>query len=151
MTEEEYQAKVDEYNRLVERYNYLVQENANLEAEINMIVNNCYIVAENISKVAQPVVKDVKYLSDNLDVVTDEVETLYRALVDITEKYSLFKNLSTASKNLTQYNDQYYTKFHFYNELRRITLGFIIGVDSCIVGSETIRKKVEKAYLANTD
>ncbi|MGN0576456.1 MAG: hypothetical protein ACI4J2_10550, partial [Ruminococcus sp.] len=36
-------------------------------------------------------------------------------------------------------------------ELRRITLGYVIGIDANIVSSETLRKKVEKAYLANTD
>ncbi|MBR1592949.1 MAG: hypothetical protein IJ666_08055 [Ruminococcus sp.] len=151
MTDEEYQAKVAEYNRLVNEYNYLVEENVRLEAEVELAVQNCYIVAENISKTDEPVTHKVKYLADNLEEEGGIVDELYQKIIDITENYFLFKNLSTASKNLTQYNDIYSTKFKFYNELRRIALGYVIGIDSHIISSETMRKKVEKAYLANTD
>ena len=52
---------------------------------------------------------------------------------------------------MTKYSDEYYTKFAFYHELRRVTLGFVIGLDAHIVSDESMRKKVEKVYLKNTD
>lgn len=147
MTQEE----VNEYNRLLDRYNSLVDENNDLRAEIEVGIENCYIVAGNITSVGKTVTNNVKYVSDEIGDANDVVDKLHRCLVDLTEHYFLFKNLSEASKMLTKYNDEYYTKFKFYNELRRITLGYVIGIDSHIVSSETLRKKVEKAYLANTD
>ena len=59
--------------------------------------------------------------------------------------------MSTASKNVTQFTDEYYTRFKFFNELRRITLGYVIGLDAHICSDQTMRKKVEEAYLQNTD
>ncbi|MBE6856250.1 MAG: hypothetical protein E7500_02310 [Ruminococcus sp.] len=147
MTDEELQ----EYNRLVDRYNSLVNQNAQLEAEIQSGISNCYTVAGNIQTVGKGVTQNVSIVSDEVSDADEIVEKLYRCLVDLTERYFLFKNLSEASKMLTKYNDEYNTKFKFYNELRRITLGYVIGLDAHIVSSESLRKKVEKAYLANTD
>lgn len=151
MTQEEYNAKVNEYNSLVNQYNNLVRENESLEIEIETGVENCYVVAGNINQISSPITRNIKNLAENLDEAREVVDNLHACLVDITEKYFTFKNLSGASKALTQYNDVYFTKFKFYNELRRITLGYVIGIDANIVSSETLRKKVEKAYLANTD
>ena len=67
------------------------------------------------------------------------------------QSYFTFKNLSTASKNVTQFTDEYFTKFKFFNELRRITLGYVIGLDAHICKEETMRKKVETVYLQNTE
>lgn len=70
---------------------------------------------------------------------------------EVTESYFTFKNLSTASKNVSQYTDEYFTKFKFFNELRRISLGYVVGLDAHICSDETMRKKVEKIYLQNTE
>ncbi len=147
MTEEE----VNEYNQLLDKYNRLVAENSELAAEIEVGIDNCYIVANNISNVGETVTGNVKYVSGEVSDAREVVDKLYRCLIDLTEHYFLFKNLSEASKMLTKYNDEYYTKYKFYNELRRITLGYVIGLDAHVVSSESLRKKVEKAYLANTD
>ncbi len=147
MTQEE----VNEYNRLLDQYNRLVDENNRLAAEIELAVDNCYIVADNISSVGQTTTSNVKFVSSEVNDALDVIDKLHRCLIDVTEHYFLFKNLSEASKKLTKYNDEYYTKYQFYNELRRITLGYVIGIDAHIVSSESLRKKVEKAYLANTD
>ena len=72
-------------------------------------------------------------------------------LIDLTNSYFTFKNLSTASKNVTQFTDEYYTRFKFFNELRRITLGYVIGLDAYICSDQTMRKKVEEAYLQNSE
>ena len=135
MTDEELQ----EYNRLVDRYNSLVNQNAQLEAEIQSGISNCYTVAGNIQTVGKGVTQNVSIVSDEVSDADEIVEKLYRCLVDLTERYFLFKNLSEASKMLTKYNDEYNTKFKFYNELRRITLGYVIGLDAHIISCETLR------------
>ena len=147
MTDEE----VAEYNRLLDRYNYLVSQNNALAAELESGIDNCIIVGDNIDVIGDGVTKNVNYVADETIDAKDIVERLHALIVDVTEHYFLFKNLSEASKMLTKYNDEYYTKYKFYNELRRITLGYVIGIDSHIVSSESLRKKVEKSYLANTD
>lgn len=147
MTEEEAQ----EYNRLVDEYNSLVRENERLAAELESGIQNCQILTNNIETVANSATRQVSVVSDDVDVADDIVQKLFNLLVDVTEHYFLFKNLSEASKMMTKYNDEYYTRFAFYHELRRVTLGFVIGLDAHIVSNESMRKKVEKVYLKNTD
>ena len=147
MTEQE----VQEYNRLRYEYDRLIVRNRELAEQIDYAVTNVGIITGNMAVVERAVVSDVSYVAKKVNVVDQDVSTLLKAIEDLTSQYFLFKNLSTASKNLTQYNDEYYTKFKFYNELRRITLGYVIGLDSYIISNESLRKKVEKCYLSNTD
>ncbi len=147
MTEQE----VQEYNRLRDEYDRLIVRNRELSEQIDYAVTNVGIITGNMGVVERAVVSDVSYVAKKVNVVDQDVSTLLKAIEDLKSQYFLFKNLSTASKNLTQYNDEYYTKFKFYNELRRITLGYVIGLDSYIISNESLRKKVEKCYLSNTD
>ena len=146
MTEQE----VQEYNRLRDEYDRLIVRNRELAEQIDYAVTNVGIITGNMAVVERAVVSDVSYVAKKVNVVDRDVSTLLKAIEDLTSQYFLFKNLSTASKNLTQYNDEYYTKFKFYNELRSITLGYVIGLDSYIISNESLRKKVEKCYLSNT-
>lgn len=147
MTDQEYQ----EYQRLVNEYNRLVEKNNELIQEINYAEESMVVLASNMATVSSNVIPNVKYVSDKVDVADADISTLMGALDSLTSQYFIFKELSTASKNLTQYNDEYFTKFKFFNQLRRITLGYVIGLDSYIISNETLRKEVEKCYLANTD
>ena len=147
MTEDEYR----EYQRLVNEYNRLVSENNRMIEEINYAQEAMVVLAENMATVSAHVIPNVKYVSEQVNVADTDVSTLMRALEELTSQYFIFKELSTASKNLTQYNDEYFTRFQFFNELRRITLGYVIGLDSYIISNESLRKKVEKCYLSNTD
>ena len=147
MTEDEYR----EYQRLVDEYNRLVNENNRMIEEINYAQESMVILTQNMATVSANVVPNIKYVSNQVSVADTDVSTLMRALDELTSQYFIFKELSTASKNLTQYNDEYFTKFQFFNELRRITIGYVIGLDSYIISNESLRKKVEKCYLANTD
>ena len=147
MTDEEYR----EYQRLVYEYNRLVEENNQMIEEINYAQDCMVVLANNMATVSANVVPNVKYVSQQVNVADTDVSTLMKALEELTNQYFVFKELSTASKNLTQYNDEYFTKFQFFNQLRRITLGYVIGLDSYIISNESLRKKVEKCYLSNTD
>ena len=144
----------DEYERaqeLINQINALRYENAQLEAELEMAERNVEVLTGNVGVLEANVHSTMSQLSQKVEVTAEDVNIFFMALRDLTEQYFLFKNLSTASKNLTMYTDEYYTKFSFYNKLRRITLGYVIGLDNTIISSETLRLEVEKAYLQNTD
>lgn len=147
MTEQEQQ----EYQRLVNEYNRLVDRNNQLIKEINYAQESMVVIVGNMAKVSSRVVPDMKYISEQVTVADSDVSDLLTALEQLTNQFFVYKELSTATKNLTQYNDEYFTRYKFFNELRRITLGYIIGLDSYIISDEGLRKKVEKCYLSNTD
>lgn len=136
---------------LIREINRYIDENNRLAQELETAIENVHILTDNVNVMAKEVVREVGTLSQKT-IVLDDNSTLVRdALLDLTKRYFLFKNLSTASKNLTQYTDEYYTKFSNYHKLRRITLGYVIGLDNTIVSSENLRKEVEKIYLQNTE
>lgn len=144
----------DDYERaqeLINQINALRHENAQLKAELEMAEHNVQVLTGNVGVLEANVHSSMSQLSNKVEVTAEDVQIFFNALRDLTEQYFLFKNLSTASKNLTMYTDEYYTKFSFYNKLRRITLGYVIGLDNAIISDETLRLEVEKAYLQNTD
>ncbi|MBQ4557110.1 MAG: hypothetical protein IJA60_05640 [Clostridia bacterium] len=158
MTEEEYRAEQAEAERLrrqindvINRINYTNQENAQLEAELEIALQNVRILISNCGEMDKAVYEEMGYLSGFVGQADISTKEVYQALKELTVQYFSFKSLSTASKNVTQYNDEYFTKFSYYNDLRRISLGFVVGLDANIISSETMRKKVEKAYLQNTE
>ena len=135
MTEQEYA----EYQRLVNEYNRLVEANNQLIEQIEYAEQSVVVLANNMVQVGANVVPNVQYISKKVSDADTDIGTLVNALDSLTNQYFVFKELSTASKNLTKYNDEYFTKFKFFNKLRRITLGYIIGLDSYIISNETGR------------
>lgn len=158
MTEEERRREQEEAERLqrqisdvIDRIHRVHAENIQHEADLEQALQNVRVLIGNCGELDKAVYEDMSGLSrvvGEADIGTKEV---YQALNELTAQYFTFKSLSTASKNLTQFNDEYFTKFSYYNDLRRISLGYVIGLDSSIVSSEGMRKRVEKAYLQNTE
>lgn len=136
---------------LINQINALRRENAQLEAELEAAERNVHTLTNNVGVLEANVHATMSRLSSRVEATSEDVSFFYEALKDLTSQYFIFKNLSTASKNLTMYTDQYYTKFSFYNKLRRITLGHVIGLDGSIISDKSLRLEVEKAYLQNTD
>ena len=158
MTEEEYRAEQAEaeqlrrqINHVIDQINYTNRENAELEAELEVAIENVRILIGNCSTMDKEVYEEMGWLSGVVGKADISTKEVFQALNELTAQYFSFKSISTASKNVTQYNDEYFTKFSYYNELRRISLGYVIGLDSNIINSETMRKKVEKAYLQNSE
>lgn len=147
----DYEDEVRRANELIDQINALRRENAELAAELDQCIDNVHILTGNVQVVANSVNETMGTLAHNVSVVSEDVDEVRRALKALTESYFVFKQLSTASKNLTQYNDEYHTRFRFYHDLRRVTLGYVIGLDMNMVSSKTMREKVEKCYLQNTD
>lgn len=136
---------------LVNQINALRRENAELAAELESAERNVNILTSNVGVLEGNVHATMSNLSNHVETTAQDVDFFFDALKDLTEQYFIFKNLSSASKNLTMYTDQYYTRFSYYNKLRRITLGYVIGLDGAIISDKALRLEVEKAYLQNTD
>lgn len=145
------QSEYERAQQLVNQINALIAENAQLQAELHAAERNVQILTSNVGVLENNVHATMSKLSDRVELTAEEVAFFFAALRDLSEQYFVFKNLSAASKNLTMYTDEYYTKFSFYNKLRRITLGYVIGLDNAIISDESLRLEVEKAYLQNTD
>lgn len=122
-----------------------------LNEELDYCIEQLGILEANARSMAGAVNKDVDALNDHLKREALDARDLLQLLRDVSERYFTYKNLSTATKNLTQYNDEYYTKYRFFHELRRISLGSVMAVDTNIISQESARSAVEKTYLANTD
>jgi hypothetical protein len=122
-----------------------------LEAELETAIHNIGILISNCGEMDNAVYEEMGYLSGVVGEADISTKEVFQALSELTVQYFSFKSISTASKNVTQYNDEYFTNFSYYNELRRISLGYVVGLDSHIMSSDTLRKKVEKAYLQNTE
>lgn len=158
MTAEEARAEEEEARRLIAEINRLQAqierayvENQNLQVELETLIQNINILADNTRAMDVEVNKSMEYVKKRVvDADLSTVE-LFALIDDLTKSYFTFKNLSTASKNVTQFTDEYFTKFKFFNLLRRIALGYIIGLDAHICSDETMRKKVEEIYLQNTE
>lgn len=151
MTQEEYEQEQREIERLINEINALINENNALRAEIQTAVDNIEILRDNLGVVYRSVEPSIRALSGEVEEKNEYASVVNQALVEMTERFFTFKNLSTASKNVTQYTDEYYTKYSYYNNLRRITLGYVIGLDANFVNSEHMRSIVEKVYLQNSD
>lgn len=158
MTEEELQREREEAERLRRQINNLIyqinegiRENNMLRQELVHITNQVYQLINYAQKMDNAVNEVMGTLSGRVGQAEVETKDVFEALRELSTSYFVFKNISTASKNLSQYNDEYFTKFSYYNELRRITLGYVIGLDAHICSSEGMRKKVEKAYLQNSE
>lgn len=158
MTEEEARAEREEAERLLAEIRRLqnqieraVIENQNLQAELASLVENVQIVTENAAAMDIEVNKSMEYVKRRIQEADVSTKELFDLIDDLTNSYFTFKNLSTASKNVTQFTDEYYTRFKFFNELRRITLGYVIGLDAHICSDQTMRKKVEEAYFQNSE
>lgn len=135
---------VDAYNREVVRHNQLVEEINWLRAAVAAVIPVAAVMGEAVHE-------DLSGLAERVKAEELNAGELFTLLEDLSQRYFTYKNLSTATKNITQFTDEYYRVFGYYHELRRITLGYVVGLDAHIVSSETARKKVEKAYLQNSE
>lgn len=150
MTQEEYEQEQREIERLVNEINRLIAENNALVQEINSAISDIRVLRSNVATLHRNVEPVMTGVSGEVNVQSEKIHRIFEALEELTAQYATFKTLSTASKNLSQYTDEYHTRFSYYNNLRRITLGYVIGLDTNFVTNESMRKAVEKVYLQNT-
>lgn len=140
-----------EISRAESQINRTIYENTNLEKELDLSIRNVYRLIDQCGVLDKNVYEQMNWLSGIVSKAEITTKDVFDALNELTRAYFTFKNISSASKNMTQLTEEYHTKFSYYHELRRITLGYVVGLDANIVSSESMRKKVEKVYLQNSD
>lgn len=140
-----------EINRLEAQIERACAENQKLQEELNTLVQNIYVLADNAKVMDAQVNKAMSSVKNRITEADVSITELFALIEEVTGAYFIFKNLSTASKNVTQLCDEYFTRFKFFNELRRITLGYVIGLDRHVCSDESMRKRVEAVYLQNTE
>ena len=125
MTDEEYQREQEEAERLRRQINNVIdqinrtnRENAELEAELDTAIDNVGILINNCGSMDNEVYEIMGELSGVVGTADVSTKEVFQALNELTLQYFSFKSISTASKNVTQYNDEYFTRFSYYNELR---------------------------------
>lgn len=151
MTDEEREREQQEIQRLIHRINALTAENNALADEINNALRHVWQLQRNVVQLHKNVDPLVNHVSGEVQVEAEKAQMVDQALAELSAQYFTFKTLSTASKNLSQYTDEYYTRFSYYENLRRITLGYVIGLDQQFISRQSMRKSVEKIYLQNTE
>lgn len=154
MTEEEIQREnqlIDEYNRLLDYRNQLVDQHNALVQELNIVSNAAIVSIQMAQNLDTSFLSVLEYTREKVDEVNEQSKVVYEAIKDLEKKYFIVKNISTATKKLTELDNKFERKFRFYRDLRRITLGYVIGVDSNIISNESLRKTVEKKYLLNSE
>ena len=82
----------------VREINQYIAENNALRAELDTAINNVHVLAGNVDSMSQQVVPAVTSLSSHTSTVDENVQVVRDALADLTRRYFLFKNLSTASR-----------------------------------------------------
>lgn len=158
MTEEEYareqeelQRLINEYNRLVDRRNLLVAEYNALAEELQYLINATIEAIDYAARVQKHVVPKLDYSAGNVVEIAELVSSVQAEIEQLSTKYFIIKNISTASKSLTELNNEYQRNFGLYNLLRRVALGYVVGIDKHIISNEKLRETVEKNYLQNAD
>ncbi len=158
MTDEEYireqeelERLVDEYNCLADRRNRLVEEYNELVEELQYFLDATIDAINNAIAVQKYVVPKLDYSAGHVAEIAELVNTVQAEIEQLSAKFFILKNISTASKKLTQLNNEYQRNFGLYNTLRRVALGYVVGVDKHIISSKKLRETVEKNYLQNAD
>lgn len=138
-------------NSLESKIRAAISQKYQLKQELESLIQEIIVLTKNAGAMDHEVNQLMQYATNKVKETDGSISELFILIDELSQSYFTFKNLSTASKNVSQYTDEYYTRFSFYNELRRIAIGYVIGLDTHICSDETMRKKVEKAYLQNTD
>lgn len=140
-----------EINRLVNEINREYARNEQLELELDYLDRNIPVLNDNAMAMHSEVNGMMTQLRDEVKKTELDVSDVFYAIDTTVKSYFTYKTLSSASKSISQYTDEYFTKFRFFNKLRRITLGYVIGLDAQFVETDELRKEVEKVYLQNTE
>lgn len=122
-----------------------------LLVEREQAIEASYYLAQKTEEMGAVVVQDVKGVDDYIAAELLDATSVMHELHDLSTRYFTYKNLATATRNLTKYTDQYATQYQFYNELRHVAMGVLIAIDAHLIDHEKARQTAERAYLANTE
>ena len=104
-----------EINRLSRQIDRAITENNELQAELAALIRNVEILTKNTAAMGAEVNRAAESLEGRIQDAEISTSELFALIDDLANSYYLFKNLSTASKNVTQYTDEYFTRFKFFH------------------------------------
>ena len=113
MTQEEYEREqaelerlINEYNSLVNRKNQLVAEYNALLAELEYSINATADAIQRAAVVREYVVPKLGTSASSVTEVAELVGAVEAEIEELSRKYFIVKNISTATKKLTQLNNE---------------------------------------------
>ena len=142
-----YRRKISKLSR---KLNTTMQENNTLQDELTALNRKVAQVISETKSFDDELEVQMSQLSRGFDDISFENEALINLMSDLSSSYFTFKNIAAATKNIADYAEEYNKKYSYYDELRRISLGYTVGLDSQIHSIDSMRKSVEKAYLKNS-
>ena len=122
-----------------------------LHATLQFNIDSANRLADATRSLSADVSRDMKRTGGHIDQRATDSRDLLMALRNVSENYFRYKNLAEATRDLTRDTTKYNEQFRTYNQLRRISLGSVMAVDTNLIGKNETRTFVEKEYLKNTD
>lgn len=144
----ELEAKISETETQIKE---ALEQKRVLEAELNKSVGETLKLSSSAINISEEIAKGMDVTQKQVQEINDYTSSLFHILDELTFSYFSIKNISAASKSVTEYTQMYNTKFSYYNELRRIALGYVVGIDSHLIHNENMRVTVEKIALQNSN
>ncbi len=119
-------------------------------ADLSNIYNALSTVNGNISTVNSNIgtLSDVQQvLANKQEVMEIELQNFMKVFAEFVETDAKLKNLQLAETRVGNLRQELQLKFGYYSEIRRMATGILQGVDSGIVGNETIKSTTEEVML----
>ena len=137
-------------NNLIDRLNNAIRENNILKADVQECQQDVSNANRFVGGLQNKFVPPFHTTGDQLNITGGKGNDCSSILTELNRSYDLLKNQSTATKTMTKLVNRYFSAYGSYSDIRNIALGYVVGVDSAIWNTETPRKTIEAAYLANT-
>ncbi len=112
-------------------------------ADLSAIENALSNIGVNLSGVNS----ELDVLNGKQVHLEDELSRLAKAFSEFVESDRKFKNLQLAETRVGNLRQELQIKFGYYAEIRRMATGILQGVDTGVVGNETIKSTTEEVMI----
>ncbi len=110
---------------------------------LDTINDNVATVNSNVG-ILSDVQRSMAYKQDAMDAELKQLVEAFAAFVALDAKH---KNLQLAETRVGNLRQELQIKFGYYAEIRRMATGILQGVDTGVVGNETIRSTTEEVMI----
>lgn len=155
----------EEARREAEERQRLLVELAKLEAQLDAAIREHNVLVVDLQQSQADAIQSINFTvglsksfvpvidktSQKVGEVNQSMTAVQQTIIDLARRYNKIKNISTATKNLTQCDDEYQRRFRLYEKFRKVCIGYVVGIDKNIISNEKLRTTLEKNYLANSD
>jgi len=114
-----------------------------IESALSAINHNIATVNSNVGLLSD-VQQAMAYKQDAMDAELKQLMEAFAAFVALDAKH---KNLQLAETRVGNLRQELQIKFGYYAEIRRMATGILQGVDTGVVGNETIKSTTEEVMI----